>query len=283
MVRNWTFFVLLAAVAGILRPSAQQHERPTVSSLRITSPQGRTGTVTRIRIVAQIETPPGVLLSPVEFFVDGEKAGTVENGPPWSVDWTDDNPLLKRDIVVQATDSTGAVLRDEVTLPAWEVTDETEVSGVLLETSVYDANGRYVSDVPNEAFSVEEDRVPQKIDVVTKETVPNEVVILVDNSQSMAARMDFVRRAVERLIENLRPIDRAIVAPFNTHIGTITGPTSDKTTITEAISAMRAVAARRSSTASAKVRGSSPRRKDAAPSCSSPTASTRTAKRASAT
>jgi hypothetical protein len=151
-------------------------KRPTRSSLRITSPQGRTGTVTRIRIVAQIETPPGVQLSPVDFFVDGEKAGTVENGPPWAVDWTDDNPLLKRDIVVQATDSNGVVLRDAVTLPAWEVTDETEVSGVLLETSVYDANGRYVSDLPNDAFTVEEDRVAQRIDLVTKETVPNELV-----------------------------------------------------------------------------------------------------------
>src|SRR5262245_37091908 len=238
--------LIVAVLAGLLgsNGSALLQGRgagpETASSLRITSPLGRTGTVTRIRIVAQIETPPGVFLSPVDFFVDGEKAGRVENGPPYAVEWIDDNPLLRREIVVQATDSNGSALRDVVVLPAYEVTDETEVTGVLVETSVFDKNGHYVSDLAPDAFTVAEDHTPQAIDLVTRDTVPNDLVILVDNSQSMAARIDYVRRAVERLTQSLRPKDRVIVAPFNVHINTITGPTNDKPTIAQAISAMRA-------------------------------------------
>jgi VWFA-related protein len=227
--------VLIALLCGPRICVAQE-----TSSLRITSPLGRTGTVTRIRIVAQITVSPGAGLSPVDFYVDGEKVGTVANGPPYAVDWTDDNPLLRREIAVQAADATGAVLRDTVILPPWEVSEETEVAGVLLETSVFDEKGHAVSQLPNDAFAVTEDDVPQPIDLVTREQVPTDLVVLVDNSQSMAARMDRVRRAVERLVEHLRPKDRAIVAPFNVKIGTITGPTNDKETISQAIVAMRA-------------------------------------------
>ena len=52
--------------------------------------------------------------------------------------------------------------------------------------------------------------------------------------------MDFVRLAAERLSSTLRQRDRVIVAPFNAHIGTITGPTNDGPTIAQAIRVMRA-------------------------------------------
>ena len=82
--------------------------------------------------------------------------------------------------------------------------------------------------------------MPQKIDLVARETLPTNLVLLVDNSQSMSRTMDFVRLAAERLSEALRQRDRVIVAPFNAHIGTITGPTNDGPTIAQAIKVMRA-------------------------------------------
>ena len=38
-------------------------------------------------------------MSPLEFFVDGVRVGTIESGPPYAVDWTDENPFEKREIV----------------------------------------------------------------------------------------------------------------------------------------------------------------------------------------
>lgn len=246
--------VVAVAAAGTLllmarpRPDGVQEgsgvsrraEPPHRAGLKITSPQGRTGTVTRIRIVAQLDGAAAAPLSPVEFLVDGEKVGTVTQGPPWVVEWVDDNPLERREIVVQATNAAGEPLRDSVVLPPWEVTDQTDVNGILLETSVYDAHNRLVSDLAPAAFGVAENQQPQVIDLVTKETVGTDLVLLVDNSQSMAARMDVVRRAAERLAGQLRAKDRAILVPFNSHIGTITGPTRDVATIGEAVHAMTA-------------------------------------------
>jgi Ca-activated chloride channel family protein len=210
------------------------------SSLHITSPLGRTGSAMRVRIVAQITVEPGATLSPVEFFVDGVRVGTVQNGPPYAVEWVDENPLERREITVQASLSNGAVLRDAVDLPPFEVIEKTEVTGVLVETSVFDKTGRFVSDLPGTSFTVTEDDVEQAIDFITRESVETDLVLLVDNSQSMSRRIDYVRTATERLTSSLRPKDRAIVAPFNQHLGTITGPSNDVSTLRQAISAMKA-------------------------------------------
>lgn len=194
----------------------------------------------RVRIVAQITLAPGVLLSPVEFFVDGTRVGTVQNGPPYVVEWLDDNPFEKREITVQAADSNGVTLRDTVTLPPYEVVEKTAVTGVLLETSVYDKTGRFVSDLPPSSFTVSEDDVEQVIDLIAREKVETDLVLLVDNSHSMSRRIDYVRRATERITASLREKDRAIVAPFNAHVGSITGPTNDTATLRQAINAMNA-------------------------------------------
>lgn len=242
MRRRLILPVLLAAgLSGALTANGRvRADEPTASSLAITSPLGRTGLVTRLRIVAQVQVPADVLLSPVDFFVDGARVGSVESGPPYAVDWTDENPFERREIVVQAADSTGRILRDQVVLPPFEVEERAEVKSILLETGVYDRIGKSIADVPADAFTVFEDDVQQVIDLVTRETVPTDVVLLVDNSQSMALRMDFVRRATERIVSGLRTSDRAILAPFNAHVGRITGPTNDPRTVVEAIDAMRA-------------------------------------------
>jgi VWFA-related protein len=84
-----------------------------------------------------------------------------------------------------------------------------------------------------------ENGIEQAVDLVMRESVATDVLLLVDNSQSMARRMDFVRAACERLAKALRKGDRVIVVPFNARIGAITGPTDDPVTVSQAISAMR--------------------------------------------
>ena len=77
---------------------------PAGSTLKITSPLGRTGLVMRVRIVAQITVGQNVQMSAADFYVDGAKVGTVSNGPPYAVEWVDGNPFETRTITVQARD-----------------------------------------------------------------------------------------------------------------------------------------------------------------------------------
>jgi Ca-activated chloride channel family protein len=228
---------LLAIVASVIlaeRPVLSADQAPTV---HITSPLGRTGTVATVRIVAQVD---GQKPASVRFFVDGALVGTVTDGPPYAVDWIDDNPFESREIVAEAVDTAGKSTRDTVKLPAFEITDQTDIASIVLEAAVYDRTGRQVSTLDASSFLVREDGVDQKIDTFSKETLPSTTLLMVDNSQSMQHRIDAVRRTTERFAGTLKRGDRVIVAPFNAHIGTITGPTDDVRTIGEAIKAMRA-------------------------------------------
>jgi len=234
--------VLMATALTKSVVSAQEAAAPSSpsASIRITSPLGRTGVAAKLRIVAQIHMPPAHPLSAVSFLVDGELVGTAPASPYTSVEWTDENPFEQREIVVQSTDDAGRMIRDSVILPAFEISDKTEVRSILLETGVYDKNGRYVSQLDASVFGVSENNVQQKIDLVARESMPLNLVLLVDNSQSMSRRMDFVRLAASRLAATLRAQDKVIVAPFNARVGTVTGPTNDGPTIAQAISVMHA-------------------------------------------
>ena len=228
--------ILIVCLVGV-RVVAQA---PTQATIRITSPLGRTGVVTRVRIVAQVEVPAGQVLSSVSFYVDGMLVGMAEPGHYSAVDWVDENPFEKREILVRASDASGRVIEDTIVLPPFEVAYQTDVTSILLEAGVYDKAGRFISGLNASSFAVREDGVPQKIDMFANEALPTRLVLLVDNSQSMSRTMNFVRLAAERLSGALRKGDTVIVAPFNAHLGAITGPTSDGPTIAQAIKVMRA-------------------------------------------
>jgi VWFA-related protein len=232
---------LIALVSLVTAPQMRAAAQDQQAAIKITSPLGRTGVVTRLRIVAQVTIPTGQTISTLNFYVDGALVGTAPAGPYSAVDWLDQNPFERREITVQAADTAGHLIKDTVVLPAFEVSDKTEVTSILLETGVYDTAGRFISSLDPGVFSVRENDIPQKIDLVARETLATHMVLLVDNSQSMSRSMDFVRLAAERLAGALRTKDTVIVAPFNAHIGTITGPTNDGPTIAQAIGAMRAV------------------------------------------
>jgi len=214
---------------------------PSPLTVRLTSPLGRTGDSATVRIVAQVQRSHDLSSGPVRvtFFVDGTKVGMAD-APPYAVTWVDENPFESREITVEAVHESGAVGRDMVRLPAFEITEQTEVGRILVEAGVYDAAGRAALGLKPADFRLREDGKPQELDVVAREVYSMSVVLLVDNSQSVARRMSEVRSAAERFAASLDPNDTVIVAPFNTKLGSITGPTKDVATVAEAIDAMKA-------------------------------------------
>ena len=152
-----------------------------------------------VRIVAQIQRPSDATLAPVRFYVDGTLLKTDDDGPPYAVEWTDENPFERRELAVEVEDSDGRKGRDRVVLEAFEITEISEVASVLLEAGVYDRKGRFVSGLSSTSFTVQEDGVAQAIDLVSHERVPATFALLIDSSQSMSRRFDFVKDAAARL------------------------------------------------------------------------------------
>ncbi len=75
---------------------------------------------------------------------------------------------------------------------------------------------------------------------MTSDTVDSTYTLLIDCSQSMSRRMDFVQEAASRLLRFLRPKDRVLVVPFTKTLGSITGPTDDRRTVISAIASTQA-------------------------------------------
>lgn len=209
-------------------------------SVRITSPLGRSGLPGAIRIVAQVRAEQGVVPGAVQFFIDGKLFGTDSDGAPYAVEWTDENPFERREIAVSVSDALGREVRDSIVLEPYDIVEESEVTSVLVEASVKDKNGRFVKNLPQNAFSLLEDGVSQELDLVRHENVGAIFALLIDSSGSMSRRLDFVQRTAATLADYMTPLDRMIVAPFSKRVGTTTGPTDDRRTVSDAIASIRA-------------------------------------------
>lgn len=218
--------------------SAQAPVSASALGVRITSPLGRTGIAGTVRIVAQVTTAPGWPAPAVRFLVDGKLIQTVTVAP-YAVEWVDEDPLIPREIVVDASDALGHTARDSIALEPFMVTDESEVTSVIVEASVFDKQGRFVAGLGPSDFTLREDGAPQTIGFASQQAVPVTFGLLIDSSQSMGYNVAFVRSAARRLGTYLRPQDRVIVAPFTTRLLPLTGPTGDQKTMLEAIGSYR--------------------------------------------
>jgi VWFA-related protein len=231
--------IVALSVAALSMPAAVA-AGDTDLTVRITSPLGRTGTPERVRIVAQIHARPDAVLSPVQFYIDQVLLATDSDGPPYAVEWVDENPYEPRQISVQVQDQFGNVARDAIDLKPFEIVEVTGVTSVLLEASVLDKKGRFVAGLTADQFTLAEDGEPQELQLVRQEAVAATFAMLIDSSQSMSRRIDFVRDAAARLARYMRPEDRMLIAPFSRHLRSMTGPTDDRQTVSEAITAIHA-------------------------------------------
>ena len=242
-IRPLIIAALAVAGAGPLLGREPARQASSASSgplqIQITSPLGRTGVAGAVRVVARVIAPASASLSPVQFFIDGKLLGEDKDGPPYAVEWKDDNPFEARQIAAQVADSEGHSARDVVDLKPLEVNETTSISAVILDTSVVDARGRPINGLKATDFTVLEDDVPQKLDMAGADTMPATYTLLVDSSQSMSRRMDFVREAARDLPAHLRRDDQVVIAPFSKTLGAVTGPTKDRETIAGAIDAIQ--------------------------------------------
>ncbi len=233
-------FVLLTTAAPVWAGPAGKGQDRADLSVRITSPLGRTGLIQRVRIVAQVQHRDDRTLQPVRFFVDAALLGEDVDGPPYALEWTDDNPFEAREISVEVSDTTGQIARDRVVLRPLQVTEASQVSSVVLDVAVHDAKGQFVRGLGPHDFRLLENGEPQTLDQARPERLPATFTLLVDTSQSMSRRIDAVRDAAAQLVKHLRPDDMIVVAPFSRTLLPITGPTTDRKTVLDAIDGIAA-------------------------------------------
>ena len=86
---------------------------------------------------------------------------------------------------------------------------------VRLNVSVFDSSGHEVNSLPESAFKVDEDGVPQKIEEFAHEDQPISLGILIDSSGSMYDKRPAVDAAALNLVKLSNPKDEAFLVDFN--------------------------------------------------------------------
>ena len=89
---------------------------------------------------------------------------------------------------------------------------------VILNATVLDKDGRFVSGLRRADFRVFEDGQEQKLTTFTAEETPFAAAILLDTSGSMESRLTLGRSAAIRFLDGLRDEDVAAVYTFDTKI-----------------------------------------------------------------
>jgi len=101
---------------------------------------------------------------------------------------------------------------------------------VLLDVNVVDPSNKPVMDLKKEDFAVSEDKVSQKIEFFSRDSVPVSLVFAIDTSGSMRPKLDTVVKASTNLVKESRSGDEMAVIEFKDQpelLEEFTGDTSD--------------------------------------------------------
>jgi Ca-activated chloride channel homolog len=86
---------------------------------------------------------------------------------------------------------------------------------VVLNATVADKSGKLITDLPETAFTVFQDGVPQPLTLFRREDVPVSIGIVIDNSGSMRDKRAKVTTAALELVNASNPQDEMFVVNFN--------------------------------------------------------------------
>ncbi|MDP3716527.1 MAG: VWA domain-containing protein [Acidobacteriota bacterium] len=92
------------------------------------------------------------------------------------------------------------------------------VEMVSLNVTVVDSQGRYVTDLEQDAFSVFEDGAKQDLSYFNRTNLPIALSLLIDSSASMEQRMEHAQEAAIGFARKIRPQDLAQVIDFDSRV-----------------------------------------------------------------
>ncbi len=86
---------------------------------------------------------------------------------------------------------------------------------VVLYCGVFDRQGRMVTDLPQSAFKIYENKAEQSIRVFRREDIPISLGLVIDNSGSMRTKRQKVEAAAVRLVKASKRNDEVFIVNFN--------------------------------------------------------------------
>ncbi len=197
----------------LARSTRRLNDTPSRFAVRLLEP--RRGAPSH-RALAAVDVPAGETLDRLEIFVDRTLIATLRE-PPWEAPLPSPLPASTTFVRAVATLESGAINEDLAMVGTATPVDELDVRLVELFTSVTDNNGRTVSGLTADDFTIREDNAPQTIlrfDTVSN--LPINVALMMDVSASMRRKVDVASASARRFFETvLTSKDTASLVTFS--------------------------------------------------------------------
>lgn len=220
-VRARVLCTVSAAVASLALAGAQVPEPFAIS---IDDP--RPDTYVSGPFTMRASTPRDQDVATVSFFVDGRRA-CVDEHPPWECTADAGAAIAEHAVRVVAAARDGRRVAATVRTRGTGYAETVDVDAVQVTVTVTDANGAFVSSLPEQAFHVSEDGVPQTLSAFLSEEIPLELVVALDVSQSMTPAIPLLKTSSKAFLAALRPADQVTLLAFNDNIFTLARRSTD--------------------------------------------------------
>jgi len=115
-----------------------------------------------------------------------------------------------------------------------------ELGPITFYATVTDSAGRYITNLKDADFHIEEDGQTIEKFSVTTELLPSSIVLVLDRSGSMKKAMEETKKAAQSFIELLAPNDEAMVIAFDHEIEIVQNFTRDKESLKAALATIKA-------------------------------------------
>ncbi|HEX7333847.1 MAG TPA: VWA domain-containing protein [Pyrinomonadaceae bacterium] len=144
------------------------------------------------------------------------------------------NPLSGTSLDAPANVSSATSLDDKEEVSEGDVV-RIDTNLVTVPVSVLDRQGRFISDLQRQQFTVFENGVEQKIAYFESTEKPFTVALLLDTSGSTFFHLWEIKEAAITFAKQLRPQDRVLVVTFDRLVMLLTEATNDQNVVTEAV------------------------------------------------
>lgn len=205
---------LLACSLALLLPVAHAADGDEPLDVLVVLPTFGQAVFGEVAVGADIY-PPSADVERVEFYLDGQLVGEVEE-PPWIyvVDAGEENVEHRFRVVVY--EASGKRAESEVATPKIETDEEIDLDLQQLYITVENPGGERVLDLQRSDFAVFDNGVRQQIVTYERGDVPFTAVILVDASTSMRGRrLRLALQGAEAFVAGLEELDEAKLILFS--------------------------------------------------------------------
>src|SRR5262245_49850208 len=182
--------------------------------IAITSPEA--GAYMSGRVTHQARVPLATEVESVTFFVDDREVCIVTRRP-YDCDWNAGRIIRERQVRMAVRLKNGERVVKSVRTGGLDYAANTTVQAVQVTVSVLQ-DGRFVTGLPQSAFTIQEDGRPQTVNGFIAEDGPLELVVAVDISGSMKEALPTVKRAVQAFLSAVPPNNYVTVLAFNEEV-----------------------------------------------------------------